>query len=251
MFCYLILLLSFNLGSELEFKMKLISSHKIVFLILLAFAVGLVQPNMAHAAEKKDKSAKRVALMMQKMKQDMEAEKAALQAQFDTQKKELEDKLKNKDEELASHDKKLTTAKNVNKNLESEIKKVNAEKAAVETKQQQTQAQLETTQKNLAELKAQHQQAQTDLKFNDNQRKTLSTNLAQTTKSVNECEEKNIKLHQFGTELIQIYDKPSSYDAVMRKEQFFQLKRIELENILQNKQDKLDDAQFINRKSAF
>lgn len=251
MYCCLILLLSFNLGSELEFKMKLISSHKIVFLILLAFAVGLVQPNMAHAAEKKDKSAKRVALMMQKMKQDMEAEKAALQAQFDTQKKELEDKLKNKDEELASHDKKLTTAKNVNKNLESEIKKVNAEKAAVETKQQQTQAQLETTQKNLAELKAQHQQAQTDLKFNDNQRKTLSTNLAQTTKSVNECEEKNIKLHQFGTELIQIYDKPSSYDAVMRKEQFFQLKRIELENILQNKQDKLDDAQFINGKSAF
>ena len=251
MFCYLILLLSFNLGSELEFKMKLISSHKIVFLILLAFAVGLVQPNMAHAAEKKDKSAKRAALMMQKMKQDMEAEKAALQAQFDTQKKELEDKLKNKDEELASHDKKLTTAKNVNKNLESEIKKVNAEKAAVETKQQQTQAQLETTQKNLADLKVQHQQAQTDLKFNDNQRKTLSTNLAQTTKSVNECEEKNIKLHRFGTELIQIYDKPSSYDAVMRKEQFFQLKRIELENILQNKQDKLDDAQFINRKSAF
>ena len=246
MYCYFILLLSFNLGSELEFKVKFISSYKIVFLILLAFAVGLVQPNMAHAAEKKDKSAKRVALMMQKMKQDMEAEKAALQAQFDTQKKELEDKLKIKDAELVSHDKKLTTAKNVNKNLESEIKKVNAEKAAVETKQQQTQAQLETTQKNLAELKAQHQQAQTDLKFNDNQRKTLSTNLAQTTKSVNECEEKNIKLHQFGTELIQIYDKPSSYDAVMRKEQFFQLKRIELENILQNKQDKLNDAQFIN-----
>ena len=116
----------------------------------------------------------------------------------------------------------------------------------METKQQQTQAQLETTQKNLTDLKAQHQQAQTDLKFNDNQRKTLSTNLAQTTKLVNECEEKNIKLHQFGTELIQIYDKPSSYDAAMRKEQFFQLKRVELENILQNKQDKLNDAQFIN-----
>lgn len=231
--------------------MKLIYSYKIVFLILLAFAVGLVQPNMAHAAEKKDKSAKRAALMMQKMKQDMEAEKTALQAQFDTQKKELEDKLKIKDEELVNHDKKLTTAKNVNKNLESEIKKVNAEKAAVETKQQQTQAQLETTQKNLMELKVQHQQAQTDLKFNDNQRKTLSTNLAQTTKSVNECEEKNIKLHRFSTELIQIYDKPSSYDAVMRKEQFFQLKRIELENILQGYQDKLDDARFAHKKLAY
>jgi hypothetical protein len=121
----------------------------------------------------------------------------------------------------------------------------------LEIKQQQIQVDLEATQKNLADLKVQYQQAQADLKFNDNQRKTLSTNLAQTIKSVNECEEKNIKLHQLGTELIQIYDKPSSYEAMMRKEQFFQLKRVELENILQNKQDKLNDAQFINRKSAF
>ena len=231
--------------------MNYLLNCKAIFLILLSFTIGFMQPNTAFAAEKKDKSARRAALMMQKMKQDMEAEKAALQAQFDTQKKELEDKIKNKDEELVNHDKRLTSAAGENKNLESEIKKVNSEKATLQTKQQQTQAQLETTQKNLADLKVQHQQAQTDLKFNDNQRKTLSTNLAQTTKSVNECEEKNIKLHRFGTELIQIYDKPSSYDAVMRKEQFFQLKRIELENILQNKQDKLDDAQFINRKSAF
>ncbi len=231
--------------------MKLISSYKIVFLILLAFAIGFVQPNIADAAEKKDKSARRAALMMQKMKQDMEAEKAAMQAQFDTQKKELEDKLKNKDEKLIALDKKFATAERKNKNLESDIKKVNSEKTALEIKQQQIQVDLEATQKNLADLKVQYQQAQAELKFNDNQRKTLSTNLAQTTKSVNECEEKNIKLHQFGTELIQIYDKPSSYDAAMRKEQFFQLKRVELENILQNKQDKLNDAQFTNRKSAF
>ena len=84
------------------------------------------------------------------------------------------------------------------------------------------------------------------MKFNDNQRKTLSTNLAQTTKAVNDCEVKNVKLHQFGTELIQIYDKPSNYDAAMRKEQFFQLKRVQLENILQDRQDKLDDARFVN-----
>jgi chromosome segregation ATPase len=231
--------------------MKLIPNYKILFLIFLSFAIGFMQPTTAFAAEKKDKSARRAALMMQKMKQDMEAEKAAMQAQFDTQKKELEDKLINKDEELITLDKKFAIVERKNKNLESDIKKVNSEKTALEIKQQQIQVDLEATQKNLADLKVQYQQAQADLKFNDNQRKTLSTNLAQTIKSVNECEEKNIKLHQLGTELIQIYDKPSSYEAMMRKEQFFQLKRVELENILQNKQDKLNDAQFINRKSAF
>ena len=231
--------------------MKYLPSYKVVFLILLAFTIGLLQPNSVFAAEKKDKSARRVALMMQKMKQDMETEKAAMQVQFDTQKKELEDKLKTKDEEFIKLDKQLATAERKNKSLEAEIKKVSTEKTALETKLQQTQAQLETTQKNLADLKIQHNQDLADLKFNDNQRKTLSANLAQTTKAVNDCEVKNTKLHQFGTELIQIYDKPSSYDAAMRKEQFFQLKRVELENILQDRQDKLDDARFVNKKSAY
>ncbi len=226
-------------------------NYKVMLLIVLSFMIGFMQPNTAFAAEKKDKSARRAQLMMQKMKQDMEAEKAAMQAQFDTQKKELEDKLKIKDEEFVKLDKQLNTAERKNKSLEAELKKVNTEKTALETKLQQTQAQLETTQKNLADLKVEHNQALADLKFNDNQRKTLSTNLAQTTKAVNDCEVKNSKLHQFGTELIQIYDKPSSYEAAMRKEQFFQLKRVELENILQNQQDKLDDARFVNKKSAY
>jgi len=37
----------------------------------------------------------------------------------------------------------------------------------------------------------------------------------------------------------------------MRKEQFFQLKRVELENLLQGYQDKLDDARFVNKKLAY
>jgi hypothetical protein len=42
--------------------------------------------------------------------------------------------------------------------------------------------------------------------------------------------------------LIDIYETPSIYDSVMRKEPFFQLKRVELENILQNKLEEISDA---------
>jgi chromosome segregation ATPase len=223
--------------------MKLMPMYKTVYLIIASLLITIAFSDTSFAAEK-DKAARRAALMMQKMKQDMETEKAAMQTQFDAQKKELEDKLKVKDEALVVVDKKLAMAERKNKTLESEIKKVTLEKEAIDAKQQQTQ-------KSLDDLEGRYQQAQTDLKFNDNQRKTLSTNLAQTTKSVNECEAKNAKLHQFGTELIQIYDKPNSYDAAMRKEQFFQLKRVELENILQSKQDSLDDARFVNKKAAY
>jgi chromosome segregation ATPase len=241
--------------------MKNSLSHKLMSLFIVALLIGAIHPNTAFAAEK-DKSARRAALMMQKMKQDMQtqmdADKAAMQAQLDTQKKEsdakllnLEAKLKSKEEQLAIVSKKIAAAESKNNALESDGKKITLEKTAIETKQQQTQTLLENTQKSLDELKTQHQQALADIKFNDNQRKTLSTNLAQTTKSVNECEAKNAKLHQFGSELIQIYDKPANYEATMRKEQFFQLKRVELENILQGYQDKLDDVRFENKKLAY
>ena len=234
--------------------MKHKSMHQFIYLLIMTIALSTISSGNTVAAEK-DKSARRAALMMQKMKQDMQAQmdadKAAMQVQLDTQKKEFEDKIKSKDEELAKQAKKLGAAERKNRNLESDIAKVTADKVLLDSKLQQTQSTLDTTQNNLAELKKQYTQAQTDLKFNDNQRKTLSTNLAQTNKAMDECTIKNGKLHQFGTELIQIFDKPSTYDAVMRKEQFFQLKRVELENVLQSKQDSLDDARYVNKKSDY
>ena len=221
---------------------------------MLLMAITFAFPQSVNAAEK-DKSARRAALMMQKMKQDMQtqmdADKAAMQAQLDTQKKEFEGKLTSKDEELAKQAKKLAAAERKNNVLEANIAKETAEKVALESKFQLTKSTLDTTQNNLADLKKQYAQAQADLKFNDNQRKTLSTNLAQTNKEMDECTIKNGKLHQFGTELIQIYDKPNAYDAAMRKEQFFQLKRVELENILQSKQDNLDEARYVNKKADY
>jgi len=228
--------------------MKLTINRSLFCLLIALLAMSFTFSNVAIAAEKKDKASKRAALMMQKMKQDMEAEKAALQTQFDAQKKELEDKLKIKDGELMVANKKLAKSERKNKILEADLKKTKLEKDALNDKLLQTQARLDTTQKSLDDLKTQYQQAQADLKFNDNQRKTQVNNLSKANKSVDECQAKNTKLHQFGMELINIYDNPSAYEAAMRKEQFFQLKRVELENILQGYQDKIDDARFVNQK---
>jgi hypothetical protein len=231
--------------------MKFRLNYKVMYLLLISFIFGLAIPATSHAAEK-DKSARRAALMMQKMKQDMQAqmdaEKAAVQVQFNIQKKEFEEDLKLKTEQVEKLNKTVASLERKNKITQIDLDKSTADKSAINTKLAQTQAMLETTQKDLADLKAQHSQALVDLKFNDNQRKTLTTNLADTTKQMNTCEAKNTKLHQFGSELISIYDKPSSYEAAMRKEQFFQLKRVELENILQNQQDKLNEEKFTSKK---
>lgn len=231
--------------------MKSILNYRVVCLLIASFTIGFVYPDNVSAAEKQDKSARRTAIMIQKMKQDMEQEKANMQVQFDLQKKELEDKNKLKNEQLQKLEKSLAMLERKAKSLENDLKIANTEKAILDTKLQETQAQLDIKLLYLANLKLQYTQAQADLKFNDNQRKSLSTNLATTTKSLNSCESKNTKLYQFGAELIQIYDKPSTYSAAMRKEPFFQLKRVELENILQNQKDKLDDDHLITGKSAY
>ena len=233
------------------FNVKQLSSYKILLIILLSFSIGFVTPTTANAAEKKDKSARRAALMMQKMQQDMQAQMDAEKAQFDTQKKALEDDLKFKIEQLEKLNQSVASLERKNKTTQAELDKARTEKTALDAKLTQTKTMLETTQKNLEDLKVEHNQSLTDLKFNDSQRKTLSSNLADTTKLMNSCEAKNTKLHQFGSELISIYDKPTSYEAAMRKEKFFQLKRVELENILQNQQDKLDEERFNSKKSAY
>lgn len=230
--------------------MKFNFTDKIITLFILALMAGTLVPQTSFAAEKKDKAARRQALMMQKMKQDMEAEKSAMQAQFDAQKKTLEEQLLAKNTELKKTNSDLAVSQRKAKKLGAELSKTQAEKTAVETKLTDTKATLDLTKNTLADLQAVHAQALADLKFNDNQRKTISANLADTTKQLNTCAAQNTKLHQFGTDLIQIYDKPSRYEAVMRKEKFFQLKRVELENILQNQQDKLDEHRFSVGKSA-
>jgi chromosome segregation ATPase len=214
---------------------------KIIALFLIPFLIGLFFAEPSFAAEKKDKAARKAALMVQKMKQDMDA----MQAQFTAEKQALEAQLKAETEAKTLVEEKLSATESKVRSLNATLKKTNDEKAALDTQLTDTKATLVSTETNLSELKTQHQKALADLDFNDNQRKTLSSNLAETTKNLNTCEDKNGKLYVYGKELIQIYDNPSTYESIMRKEKFFQLKRVELENILQNQQDKLDEARFV------
>jgi chromosome segregation ATPase len=214
----------------------------VTFILLVFMLVHIGYSNHADAAEKKDKAARRAQLMILKMQQEMEAEKATLQAQL----KEKDEKLKAQDEAIHASEEKLAISQNKVNKLTAELKKTNEEKAALDEKLTKTQAELTANQQSLADLQGQHKQTLADLKFNDGQRKTLSTNLASTTKSLLSCEEKNEKLYAYGKDLVQIYDNPSAYESVMREEKFLQLKRVELENLLQSKLDKLDEAHIVN-----
>lgn len=212
-------------------------------LLIVFLSVNHVAPSFA--ADKKDKSAKRAAMMMQKLKQDFEVEKANLQTQFETEKKALSEKLDSAETAHQELKGKLSSQLRKTQSLSADLDKVTSEKSALEKKQAETAQLLAITEKKVAELSEQLSNAQRDLKVNEQQRGVLAKQVSNKHQSWVECTAKNQKLYELGQELIHIYDSPSSFTKAMRQESFFQLKRVELENLLQEKQDQIN-AQHVS-----
>jgi chromosome segregation ATPase len=204
--------------------------------LLIIFGTLLFSAQLSSvAAEKQDKAAKRAAILMQKMKQDMESEKAALQTQFDQEKQSISKELDQAKSEQHSNSTKLQGQLRRNQQLQAEAQKASAEKTALSTQVQQLQTQLAEKTQRLEDVEQQLKMAKADLDVNDNQRKKLVGNIGAANQKLASCEEKNGRLYSYGNDLVSLYADANAYQRVMRAEPFFQLKRVELENILQDK----------------
>jgi len=179
-----------------------------------------VQP--AIAAEKKDKAASEAQRRVAMIKQQLEAEKAELQVSFEKEKTELQGRME-------QSEKAGSTLKRHNVELKQELETLRKEKAELEAAKLLTETMLA--------------EAQRDLNSNDEQRKELSKLLVLRDQSLAACNEKNARLHEYGLDLVKIYERPSLFKEVIRTEPFTQIKRVELENILQGYRDKLDEQQ--------
>lgn len=232
----------------MKMKPMILKSLASIALLALGVVIGMTlnyfetTPSAeTKTAEKSDdaKAVRRAQLMMQKIKQDSEAQIANMQAQFNAEKKVYDDT-------IASQEVSIEELEGDLKKTKGYLNRTKKEKKAVEETLMETETTLATTQASLEDLQAEHKKKLADLKFNERQRNTLSKNLAKNNKILDATVAKNQKLYAYGKELIEIYDDPSRYDAVMRKEKFFQLKRVELENILQGKLNLMDKEHIVD-----
>ena len=58
------------------------------------------------------------------------------------------------------------------------------------------------------------------------------------------CEDNNAKMVQINRELLARYEKKGALDVMLQREPLTQLKRVEIENIAQEYQDKIDQLEF-------
>lgn len=208
--------------------------HQLCLTIVLLFSFASV--NLVHAADKKDKDARRNAQMIQQMRQQqaqLEAEKQAKSAELAEKEKALQD----------ANQSAAAAGGNLNK-VKSQLSKTSGDLQKTKLALAEKSTELLKMKEEFDALKLQYEQSLVDLTFNDQQRKSQVETVAQATKQLNECTEKNQQLYTHAKSLIEIYENPSLYQQVMRNEKFFQLKRVELENILQDKLDLVEDAKI-------
>jgi len=216
------------------------------FLVSILMVTSLLT-NPSLAAEKKDKAARRAQQMVQQIQQ----EKAQLQAQLDQElqaKAAMEADLAKAQTENVAIKSKLSAANVKIDGLEVNLKEMTAERLAFEAKLMKTQIELQATKTALNELDVKYQGTVYDLKVNEQQRANLTATSIQKTKLIDACVAKNNKLYDYGLDLVKLYENPTEYKKVVLTEPFSQLKRVQLENILQDYNDKIDEQSLKTAK---
>lgn len=159
----------------------------------------------------------------------MEDERAMLQAKQTESSKEAET-LRQRVTELT-------------KQLDESIKKADLEKAVAEfnrrlAEQNETIAKLGET---LEKWKAAYNEAANVARTKESERSRLAVQLGGMTKQATTCKEMNAELYKVGTEILDRYAGVGIGDALASREPFIGFKRVELQNLVQDYQDKLLD----------
>lgn len=126
--------------------------------------------------------------------------------------------------------------------LEAEINNVDAR---VETLIQEK-AKLETT---MADLRKQHAAKMDELTANidklTSEKSALNSKLRMTRSQLGRAEKHNAKLCLIGQELLDAYEKKGVFGTLAESEPLTQLKKVEMEKLIQEYRDKIDDHELI------
>jgi chromosome segregation ATPase len=126
----------------------------------------------------------------------------------------------------------------------------NALRAAVAEltgKLQTSQQALTQSEASLAKWTEAYKEAANVARTRDADAKLLQTQLGQTTQRAEDCEGKNVKLVGIGNELLDLYQAKGPLTGLLEREPLTQIKRVELENLVQDYQDKLFDNKVVNK----
>jgi chromosome segregation ATPase len=105
----------------------------------------------------------------------------------------------------------------------------------------QTTGRLQAQEQNTAKWQSSYQEAADAARTRDADAKRLDALLAKSRDRIRACETKNVDLVKLGNEVLDLYDHQDLFDRVAGAEPLTKLKRVEMENALQDYDDKMRD----------
>ena len=213
--------------------------------VIVALSLGVVAAHASFAAdegsvEARLRQALRAATAQQRALEDENATLRAKQGQSDRQLQEMKATLADQTQALD----KLRQADAANV---ASLETLRAAAADLTGKLQASQQTLSQTETALGKWKDAYNQAADVARTRDADAKLLQTQLEQTTQRAGDCEAKNVKLVGIGNELLDLYQAKGPLTGLLEREPLTQIKRVELENLAQDYQDKLLDNKVLSK----
>lgn len=206
-------------------------------LITLFFALASA-PALAEKKPNREREAvRRVQMQLQQVQGQiaaLEEEKTKLGDEREQARKEAK-AVKGK---VGKLDKALSEEKARGEQLQKDLEAAKQEQAATKASLLESETRLAETAKNLL-------QTQQTLARTEADKRQLEVLKVRQEKEIAGSEAKNLKLYQTGRELMTRFEQKSCAETLAQKEPFTGLKRVEIENLLEEYRDKLDEQKLI------
>lgn len=214
-------------------------------LLLLLILASTITAN-AWSEDKRASREREALRRAQQQVQQLRQEKTALEQKltgFEQEKSLLAQDREKLASEVNSAQSRARSESAKRRQLQLALDKMTREKQALQTR---------TTElgQRLAELTATQTSTKSELAQSQVQKKQTESMLQTRERQVASCEDKNIKLYQYGRDLITQCRDRSATDAVLRLEPFTGIKRVQIENLLEEYRDKLDAQKTLPAGSA-
>ena len=128
-----------------------------------------------------------------------------------------------------------------NTRLKSEIEELNRKHTGIK---KSSDSALAKSRESIAALNADMQQAMQNLRRMESEKNLLQETTVGQAQQIETCESHNVKLLQVNQDLLGQYENKGFFDAMLQREPLTQLKRVEIENIAQEYQDRIDRLEF-------
>ena len=134
-----------------------------------------------------------------------------------------------------------------NARLKIEIEELNRKHTGIK---KSSDSALAKSRESIAALNADMQQAMQNLRRTESEKNLLQETVVSQAQQIETCESHNVKLLQVNHDLLGQYEKKGFFDSLMQREPIIGLKGVELENIVQDYQDRLDRLVFRKKEST-